>query len=64
MSAIKSKIEWTEATWNSVTGCSKVSEACKNCYTLTMAKRLHAMGNPRYLNGSNVTLHDNFIEVP
>ncbi|OKP99244.1 DUF5131 family protein [Paenibacillus sp. P46E] len=64
MSASKSNIEWTEATWNPVTGCSKVSEGCKNCYALTMAKRLHAMGNPRYLNGFNVTLHDDLIEVP
>ncbi|MEK4479579.1 phage Gp37/Gp68 family protein [Paenibacillus sp. FSL R5-0876] len=59
-----SHIEWTEATWNPVTGCSKVSEGCKNCYALTMAKRLKAMENPRYVNGFDVTLHHDLIEMP
>lgn len=59
-----SHIEWTEATWNPVTGCTKVSDGCKNCYALTMAKRLEAMQNPRYLNGFNVTLHEDLVEVP
>lgn len=59
-----SHIEWTEATWNPVTGCSKVSEGCKNCYALTMAKRLKAMANPRYINGFDVTLHHDLVEVP
>jgi protein gp37 len=59
-----SHIEWTEATWNPVTGCTKVSEGCRNCYANTMAKRLHAMGNPRYKNGFNLTLHHDLIELP
>lgn len=59
-----SKIEWTEATWNPVTGCTKVSQGCKFCYAERMAKRLHAMGNPRYKNGFNVTLHHDLIKAP
>lgn len=42
--AEKSKIEWTESTWNLVTGCTKISEGCKHCYAERMARRLHAMG--------------------
>lgn len=59
-----SSIEWTEATWNPVTGCNKVSDGCKHCYAERMAKRLHAMRNPRYENGFNVTLHPDLIEAP
>lgn len=59
-----SSIEWTESTWNPVTGCTKVSEGCRNCYAFAMAKRLTAMGNPRYENGFNVTLHPDLIELP
>jgi protein gp37 len=59
-----STIEWTEATWNPVTGCTKVSEGCRNCYAHRMAKRLHAMGNHRYANGFNVTLHHDLITKP
>ncbi|WP_454862273.1 DUF5131 family protein [Peribacillus frigoritolerans] len=59
-----SSIEWTEATWNPVTGCNKVSEGCKHCYAERMAKRLHAMGNPRYENEFNVTLHHDLIDAP
>jgi protein gp37 len=62
--ALNSKIEWTEATWNPVTGCTKISDGCKNCYAYTMAKRLQAMGNPRYKNGFNVTLHYDLIDKP
>jgi protein gp37 len=62
--ASSSNIEWTEATWNPVTGCTKISDGCKHCYAATMAKRLHAMGNPRYANGFNVTLHLDLIETP
>lgn len=62
--ATTSSIEWTEATWNPVTGCTKVSEGCRNCYANVMAKRLHAMGNPRYENGFNVTLHHDLIDLP
>ena len=50
--ADQSAIEWTEATWNPVTGCDKVSPGCAHCYAERMAKRLHAMGTPNYANGS------------
>ena len=49
--AAKSSIEWTESTWNPVTGCNKVSLGCKNCYAERMAKRLQAMGQPNYVKG-------------
>lgn len=62
--ATLSNIEWTEATWNPVTGCTKLSEGCRNCYASALAKRLHAMGNQRYLNGFDVTLHHDLIELP
>jgi len=62
--ATESKIEWTEMTWNPVTGCTKVSQGCKHCYAERMAKRLQAMGNPRYTNGFRVTLHPDLLEVP
>lgn len=60
----KSAIEWTDATWNPVTGCSKVSPGCKNCYAERLATRLHAMGNPRYENGFDLTLHHDQITLP
>ncbi|WP_217597869.1 DUF5131 family protein [Cohnella sp. GbtcB17] len=59
-----SNIEWTEATWNPVTGCTKISAGCKHCYAATMAKRLKAMGNSRYENGFNLTLHYDLIDLP
>lgn len=59
-----SSIEWTDATWNPVTGCSKVSTGCLNCYAERMAKRLKAMGVARYSDGFNVKTHDDLIEVP
>ena len=49
-----SKIEWTDSTWNPVTGCSKVSAGCKHCYAERLAGRLQAMGNPRYQRGFTV----------
>jgi protein gp37 len=60
----KSAIEWTDATWNPVTGCTKVSPGCKNCYAERLALRLRAMGNPRYVNGFAVTLHRNQLDLP
>jgi len=51
-----SKIEWTERTWNPVTGCTKVSSGCKHCYAETMSKRLQAMGARGYENGFNLSL--------
>lgn len=49
----KTKIEWTEVTWNPVTGCDRVAAGCDNCYALTLAKRLRAMGAPKYQNDGN-----------
>ena len=60
----KSKIEWTEATWNPVTGCTKLSAGCKNCYAERMSHRLHAMGNPNYANGFAVTEHPHMLNRP
>ena len=51
--ANRSGIEWTDATWNPVTGCDRVSEGCVNCYALALARRLKAMGNPRYQTDGN-----------
>jgi len=62
--ATNSKIEWTEVTWNPVTGCSKVSEGCRNCYAERLARRLKAMGNARYANEFHVTLHEDLVDVP
>ncbi|WP_022663842.1 DUF5131 family protein [Desulfospira joergensenii] len=59
-----SKIEWTESTWNPLTGCSKVSPGCANCYAERLAVRLKAMGNPNYKNSFQLTLHENQLEVP
>ena len=62
--ATKSNIEWTEMTWNPVTGCTKISQGCKHCYAERMAKRLTAMGSDRYRNGFEVTLHPDLVDVP
>lgn len=62
--ATKSSIEWTESTWNPLTGCTKVSPGCKHCYAERMAKRLHAMGQPHYANGFKLTLHPQALEIP
>jgi protein gp37 len=62
--AQRSSIEWTEATWNPVTGCSKISPGCKNCYAERLAGRLKAMGNFRYRNGFKVTLQEDIAELP
>lgn len=59
-----SEIEWTESTWNPVTGCSKISPGCKNCYAERMALRLQAMGQPNYRNGFEVTLQPHMLELP
>lgn len=60
----KSKIEWTEITWNPVTGCTKISAGCKNCYAERMSHRIKAMGNLKYKNGFEVTLHTDSINEP
>lgn len=62
--AQNSSIEWTEATWNPVTGCTKVSPGCKFCYAERMAKRLKAMGQPRYADGFRLTLQPDVLEAP
>lgn len=62
--ASNSKIEWTETTWNPVTGCTKISQGCKFCYAERMAHRLHSMGNSRYANKFSTTLHYDLIELP
>jgi protein gp37 len=59
-----SHIEWTEATWNPVTGCTKISAGCKNCYAERLALRLQAMGNRRYKRGFSVTLHEDVVDLP
>jgi protein gp37 len=69
----RSRIEWTEATWNPTTGCDRVSEGCDNCYALALAKRLKAMGQPRYQSdgdprtsgsGFGLTLHWDVLDLP
>jgi protein gp37 len=62
--ALQSSIEWTEATWNPVTGCSKISPGCKHCYAERMALRLQAMGNDNYRDGFKVTLQENMLDLP
>jgi len=59
-----SGIEWTESTWNPVTGCTKVSSGCKHCYAERMANRLQAMGQANYVNGFELTLQPHMLEVP
>jgi len=59
-----SAIEWTEATWNPVTGCTKISAGCKNCYAERMANRLQAMGQPNYNEGFKVKTHNNSLLLP
>lgn len=53
----KSRIEWTEQTWNPTSGCTKISPGCKHCYAETMAVRLKAMGSRGYANGFQLTVH-------
>lgn len=68
-----SAIEWTEATWNPTTGCDRTSPGCDNCYALTLAKRLKAMGSSKYQAdgdprtsgpGFRLTIHDDALEIP
>ena len=59
-----SSIEWTESTWNPLTGCTKISPGCKHCYAERMAQRLQAMGQPNYVNGFRLTLHESVLEAP
>ncbi len=59
-----STIEWTESTWNPVTGCTKISPGCKHCYAERMAGRLQAMGQRNYRNGFELTLQPQMLELP
>lgn len=61
---MKSKIEWTDKTWNPITGCTKYSAGCVNCYAEMMSRRLKAMGIKKYENGFSITLHDECLEEP
>ena len=60
----ETKIEWTDSTWNPVTGCSKISAGCKNCYAERMALRLRAMGQQNYANGFEVTCQPHQLDLP
>jgi protein gp37 len=62
--ALGSGIEWTESTWNPVTGCDKISPGCKHCYAERMAERLQAMGQANYRNGFELTLQPKMLELP
>lgn len=62
--ANSSPIEWTDATWNPVTGCTKISPGCKFCYAERMSKRLKAMGQKNYRNGFTMTLQPQMLERP
>jgi protein gp37 len=62
--ATASKIEWTEMTWNPVTGCTKISAGCKHCYAERMAKRLQAMGVERYRAAFELALHEDLVDLP
>lgn len=59
-----SGIEWTESTWNPLTGCTKISPGCRFCYAERMARRLQAMGQPNYANGFRLSLHESALETP
>lgn len=58
------KIEWTDKTWNPITGCTKISAGCANCYAEIMARRLSAMGQTKYQNGFCLTMHDDVLDYP
>ena len=58
------KIEWTESTWNPITGCTKITSGCKFCYAEVMARRLQAMGQDKYSNGFELTLHPETLKEP
>jgi len=62
--AQKTSIEWTESTWNPVTGCTKISPGCKNCYAERMTRRLTAMGQLNYRNGFKLTTHNHVVDLP
>jgi protein gp37 len=61
---VNSNIEWTESTWNPVTGCTKISPGCAHCYAEVMSRRLKAMGQPNYRRGFRVTTHPHALDLP
>lgn len=58
------KIEWTDASWNPITGCTKMSAGCQHCYAEVMARRLRAMGVDKYKNGFQVSIHEECLDEP
>ena len=62
--ATLSSIEWTDATWNPLTGCNKISPGCKNCYAERLSQRLQKMGQYNYRNGFRLTLHESALDIP
>lgn len=60
----QSSIEWTEMTWNPVTGCTKISAGCKYCYAEVMAKRLQAMGVEKYKDAFKLRMHEDALQIP
>ena len=60
----KTAIEWSEVVWNPITGCTPISHGCDNCYARTMAKRLQAMGSPKYRDGFKLTVHKDILDQP
>ena len=60
----QSNIEWTELTWNPVTGCNKISPGCKYCYAEVMSRRLKAMGVEKYKDGFNTRTHADTLNIP
>jgi protein gp37 len=58
------KIEWTDASWNPITGCTKISAGCQHCYAEVMARRLRAMGVDKYKDGFQVSLHEECLDEP
>lgn len=62
--SLQSDIEWTDATWNPVTGCTKISPGCKFCYAERLSKRLQLMGSPNYRNAFELTLQPQNLETP
>ena len=61
---VGTSIEWTTATWNPLTGCTKISPGCTHCYAERMSNRLRLMGQPNYVNGFDLTLHERMLDQP
>ncbi|MBQ2098756.1 MAG: phage Gp37/Gp68 family protein [Bacteroidales bacterium] len=64
MATKTTKIEWTDKTWNPITGCTKISQGCAHCYAEVMTRRLNAMGLPKYADGFKVSLHEDCLAEP